>query len=237
MKLLVIEDDPDITEAITLSLRMAWQQVDVLSARTGEEGLQLLREEAPDLVLLDLILPDRDGFNILAEIRSFSTVPVIIITVKGDELDRVRGLEMGADDYVTKPFSHMELLARLRTVLRRTKTMEASLPRRFEHGDLSINFESQEVRVRGEEVSLTPIEYKLLSALAGNAGQTMSQKALAERVWGEDAPSDPNVIKVHMHHLRRKIGDNPKNPHTIITIPGKGYRFVVSGRTPASRIS
>ena len=232
---MVIEDDPDIIEAITLSLRMAWPQVNVIPARYGQEGVDLARAEGPDVILLDLVLPDKDGFHVLAEIRTFSPVAVIIITIRADELDRVRGLELGADDYIVKPFSHMELLARLRTVLRRSKAIDTGLPRSFEHGELTVNFETQEVKLHGEEVNLTPIEYKLLVALAANAGQTMSQKLLAEKVWGEDYPSDPNVIKVHMHHLRRKIGDNPKNPHTIITVPGKGYRFNVSSHMPASR--
>ncbi len=237
MRLLVIEDDPDIIEAITLSLRMAWPQINIIPARSGQEGIDLARTETPDVVLLDLLLPDTDGFQVLSEIRSFSPVAVIIITIKADELDRVRGLEMGADDYIVKPFSHMELLARLRTILRRNRTIDTGLPRSFEQGELMINFETQEVRLHGQEVNLTPIEYKLLAALAANAGQTMSQKALAEKVWGEDYPSDPNVIKVHMHHLRRKIGDNPKNPHIIITVPGKGYRFNVSSHIPVSRSS
>ncbi len=225
MKILVIEDDPDILEVISLSVRMGLPQAEIVSASLGRRGIEMLRELVPDIALLDLLLPDINGFEVLSEIRSFSNVPVIIITVKGDEMDRVRGLELGADDYIVKPFSHMELVARLRTVLRRAKAAETMLPATLERGGLWINFRSQEVKVHGREVNLTPTQYKLLCELATNSGRTLSQKALVERVWGEEFLNDANVVKVHMHRLRRKIGDNPKNPHTIITVPGKGYKF------------
>jgi two-component system response regulator VicR len=227
MKLLVIEDDPDVLEVISLSVRMGLPQAQVLSASRGQRGIEVLKKESPDIVLLDLLLPDMSGFEVLSEVRSFSNVPLVVISVKGEEVDRVRGLELGADDYIVKPFSHMELLARLRTVLRRTKISEAAMPTTFERGGLFINFRSQEVKLHGREVNLTPTQYKLLCELAVNAGRTMSQKVLVEKVWGEEFLDGTNVVKVHVHRLRRKIGDNPKNPRTIITVPGKGYKFQV----------
>lgn len=233
MRVLVIEDDPDILEVITLSFRMGWPQVTILSTPEARKGVEMVKTQSPDIVLLDLLLPDMNGFQALAEIREFSNIPLIVVTVKGEEIDRVRGLELGADDYIVKPFSYMELLARARAVLRRSNAVGTAVPTTFEHGGLAINFKSQEVRVNGEEVNLTPIEYKLLCELANNAGRTVSQRALLEKVWGEEYLNAPNVLKVHMHRLRRKLKDNPKSPRAIVTMPGKGYKLQMSEQASA----
>ncbi len=230
MKVLVIEDDPDVFEAVSLCLRMGWPQANLITTDQGGRGVELVETESPDVVLLDLVLPDMNGFDVLSEVRSFSNVPVIIVSVKGEEIERVRGLELGADDYIVKPFSHMELLARTRAVLRRSNVEDSTLPATFECAGLVINFRSQEVKLFGDEIKLTPTEYKLLCQLAGNAGRTVSQKVLIEKVWGEEYLDAPNVLKVHVHRLRRKLRDNVKNPRTIVTVSGRGYRFQLSNQ-------
>jgi len=235
MKVLVIEDDVDIVEVMALSFRMGWPQSRVISTEQGEKGIEMVETESPDIVLLDLCLPDKDGLEVLSEIRTFSDVPVIIITVRGDEMERVRGLEMGADDYVVKPFSYMELLARVRAVLRRRSTDKVALPITIDSGELVIDFRSQEVKLHGEEIKLTPIEYRLLCELAARAGQTVSQKALIEKVWGEAYLDTPSVLKVHIHRLRRKLRDNPENPHIISTMSRRGYQLKASDQASLSR--
>jgi two-component system response regulator VicR len=228
MKTVVIEDDPDVLEAISLSFRMGWPQVNILSTSEAVRGVELVRTESPDIVLLDLLLPDANGFHVLSQIRAFSDVPLIIATVKGEEIERVRGLELGADDYIVKPFSYMELLARVRAVLRRSSpTGESALPTSFEHGGLVINFKSQDVKLDGREIKLTPTEYNLLCQLALNAGRIVSQKALIDKVWGEEYRNAPNVLKVHVHRLRRKLRESPDAPRAIVTVPGRGYKLQV----------
>ncbi len=226
MKVLAIEDDPDILEVMSLSFRMGWPQATLISTQKGSTGVEMVETENPDLVLLDLLLPDMNGFEVLSEIRAFSNVPVIIVSVKVEEMERVRGLEMGADDYVCKPFSYMELLARVRAVLRRGGAEEdPNLPIIFDNGGLVINFRSQEVKLSQNEISLTPIEYRLLCQLALNNGKTVSHQSLIEKVWGQEYLNTPGVLKVHIHRLRRKLGDNPDNPQLITTVPRRGYKF------------
>ncbi|RLC94244.1 MAG: DNA-binding response regulator [Chloroflexi bacterium] len=229
MKILAIEDDPDILEVMSLSFRTGWPQAIFVSTDKGTKGIEMVETESPDIVLLDLLLPDMNGFDVLSEIRTFSNVPVIIVSVKVEEMERVRGLEMGADDYICKPFSYMELLARVRAVLRRGGTEEdASLPIVFDNGGLVINFRSQEVRLHDMEINLTPIEYRLLCQLAINSGKTVSHQTLIEKVWGQEYLNTPGVLKVHIHRLRRKLGDNPEHPTMITTVPRRGYRFNMS---------
>ena len=195
----------------------------------GRDGIRLVQTESLDLVLMELELPDMEGFEVLNQIRLLSEVPLIATTTRTEEMDRVRGLELGADDYITKPFSYMELLARVRAVLRRTRTgfleTESTC---FADGDLSIDFASQEVLLRSKLLKLTPIEYKLLYQLVNNPGQTLSQQLLIERVWGEEYLYAADFLKVHIHHLRQKLEDDPRNPCWIVTIPRRGYKFVVS---------
>ncbi len=225
MKVLLIEDDPDILEVITLSFRMGWPEAGIVTTSRGMEGVELVEKESPDIILLDLLLPDMDGFEVLSEIRAFSDAPVIVVSVKGEEVDRIKGLEMGADDYVLKPFGYMELMARVRAVMRRGKTWDSTFPANIECDGLAINFRLQEVRLHGKEVKLTPIEYRLLCELVLNHGTPVSQKNLIERVWGEEYLDEPNVLKVHIHRLRRKLGDQNDNPQRIATVFRRGYKF------------
>jgi len=225
MKILLIEDDPHVTEAILLSLRMGFPQASLYSSHLGGKGIEMVESESPDVILLDLSLPDIDGFDVLCDIRDFSDVPVIIVSVRGDEMDRVRGLELGADDYVVKPFSSMELLARTRAVLRRRRTNGSAAPTTLDCGKLVINPTSQEVRLRGEEIRLTPIEYRLLCQLAKCNGQIVSQKTLIENIWGDEYLDTPKVLKVHIHRLRQKLKDNCDSPQIITTVCGRGYKL------------
>ncbi len=225
MKVLLIEDDIDILEVITLSFRMGWPDAGIVSTNRGTDGIELVEKEIPDIILLDLLLPDMDGFEVLTEIRAFSDVPVIIVSVKGEEVDRIKGLEMGADDYVLKPFGYMELMARVRAVMRRGKTWDSTFPANIECDGLAINFRLQEVRLHGKEIKLTPIEYRLLCELVLNHGSPVSQKNLIERVWGEEYLDEPNVLKVHIHRLRRKLDDQSDDPQRIATVFRRGYKF------------
>lgn len=227
MKILIITNNHEICSDISLSFRVRWPEAVLSSVSEGIKGIEMVETESPDIVLLDPSLPDMDGFEALGQIRSFSKVPLIIVTDRGEEIERVRGLEAGADDYIVTPFSYMELLARVKAVLRRTRSDDLTHRLPFTQGGLMINFQSQEVLLHGDEIKLTPTEYKLLCQLATNYGQTLSQKALIERVWGEEFLDTSNIIKVHIHRLRRKLGDISENPQIILTVPGRGYRFKV----------
>src|SRR5918911_900542 len=163
MKILVVDDDPQILDAVTVGLQLQWQDAEVLSATDGEQGLRVFYDQNPDVVVLDVTMPRKNGFEVLQDIRRVSDVPIIMLTARGDDTDQVRGLELGADDYVTKPFSHLALMARIKAVLRRAELPPPvqALPD-FQAGDLAIHFQNQEVTVRGDRVKLTPVEYKLL---------------------------------------------------------------------------
>ena len=228
MKALIIEDDPNLTTAVSLALRSRWPEATVIGTAEGNEGIEAVETESPDIVLLDLGLPDTDGVEVLRQIRLFSHVPIIIITVRNQEIDKLKGLEMGADDYLTKPFSYLELIARVSALLRRVSmdSLKTSLSTPFTNGDLTVDFDSQEVFVQGKMVRLTPIQYKLLYHLVSNAGHAMSQSTLVAKIWGdEEVDIGGDSLKVHIHHLRQKLGDNLRNPTKIVTVPGLGYRF------------
>lgn len=226
MKILIVDDDQHILDALTIGLQFQWQDATVIAARDGDEGLQAFYQHAPDVVVLDVAMPGKSGFEVLQEIRRISDVPVIMLTARGEELDQVRGLELGADDYVVKPFGHLALLARIKAVLRRA---ELPAPIRampdFVAGDLAVNFQSHQVTLRGEPVKLTPVEYKLLYHLIRNAGRLMPHQALLDLVWGEDYGATTHYLKVFISRLRAKI--EPKGgPRLIETERGLGYRFV-----------
>ncbi|HZS00741.1 MAG TPA: response regulator transcription factor [Chloroflexota bacterium] len=226
MKILVVDDDPQIREAVTIGIQLQWQDAEVLSAADGEQGLRLFYEQDPDVVVLDVTMPRKNGFEVLQEIRRVSDVPVIMLTARGEETDQVRGLEMGADDYVTKPFSHLALLARIKAVLRRAELPQPTnaLPD-FQAGDLAINFQNHQVTLRGEPVKLTPVEYKLLYHLVRNAGRLMPHEALLDRVWGAEYGATNDYLKVYVSRLRAKL-EPPGGPHYIQTERGLGYRFI-----------
>jgi DNA-binding response OmpR family regulator len=227
MNILVIDDDPQIQEALKISLEWHWRDAVVRLAANGDEGLRFFQHGEPDIVLLDVNMPGKSGFAVLQEVRQFSDVPVLMLTARGEETAQVRGLEMGADDYVVKPFSHLALLARMTAVLRRAEMPPPlrALPD-FRAGDLAIHFQSQDVTVGGERVNLTPLEYALLYHLVRNAGRTLPQRMLLDRVWGEDYDATPDYLKVYISRLRAKLDRG--DAHYIETVRGVGYRFVSS---------
>ena len=227
MKILIVDDEPDVVESVRLGFTLQWREVDVIGTGEGERAIDLVEEESPDLVLLDVGLPDLDGYRVLERIREFSDVPIVMLTARDGTIDKVRGLELGADDYVTKPFDHLELLARVRAVLRRLdmpapKTRASS----FHAGDLEVDFAAQEVRLRGERLELTPTEYKLLYHLVRNAGRVLPHGTLLAKVWGREYVDEVDYIRVYVRRLRDKLGDDPERPRYIRTERGLGYRFV-----------
>jgi two-component system, OmpR family, KDP operon response regulator KdpE len=233
MKIVVIDDEPDVIESVRLGFTLQWREVDVLGAMTGNAGLDAVEHEFPDIVLLDVGLPDVDGFEVLRQIRAFSDVPVVMLTARDDSMDKVKGLELGADDYVTKPFNHLELMARVKAVLRRLEMpAPASRVPSFAAGDLEVDFTRQEVRLKGTRLELTPTEYKLLYHLVRNAGHVLQHSTLLAKVWGREYINEVDYIRVYIRRLREKLGDDPEDPRYIRTERGLGYRFVAddSGR-------
>ncbi|MFA4835383.1 MAG: response regulator transcription factor [Dehalococcoidia bacterium] len=230
MKAVIIEDDPEIVEAVSLCFDLRWPDVKVVSANEGVAGVDLIGKESPDIVILDIGLPDIDGFEVCRRIRLFSDVPIVMLTVKDQEFDKVKGLELGADDYITKPFSHVELLARVKAVMRRSSmpNLEKS-EEPLTIGKLRIDFAAHEVRVNGEEVKLTPTEYNLLYILARNAGRVMQHRILLERVWGSDYSDATDYLKVYIQRLRVKLGDEPQDPKMILSERGVGYKLTKPG--------
>jgi two-component system KDP operon response regulator KdpE len=225
MKVLVVDDDPDIVDAVSVALSFHWREIEVLTADSGEHALEAFYEHSPEIVLLDVNMLGRSGFEVLQEIRRLSDVPLLMLTGRAAETDQVRGLNLGADDYVVKPFSAMTLLARIQSVLRRANLRTATgRAADFTAGDLEIDFDAQEVRVRGEVVSLTPAEYKLLTHLARNAGRLMPHRALLERVWGPDWGATSSNLKALVSRLRSKLETG--GSRYIESERGMGYRFV-----------
>ena len=228
MKILVVDDDPQLLDALTVGFQLQWQDAEVVGARDGEQGVQAFYDHSPDVVVLDLGLPHKSGFDVLKEIRRISDVPVVILTARDEETDEVRGLELGADDYVTKPFSHMKLVARIKAVLRRAELpppVDAAPD--FTASDLTINFQANQVTLRGQPVKLTPVEYKLLFHLARNAGRLLPHQTLIDRIWGEDYGATAEHLRVFISRLRAKLEpDGDEGPRYIETERGLGYRFV-----------
>ncbi len=227
MKILVVDDEPDVVESVRLGLTLQWREVDVLGADRGEAALDAIEREHPDLVLLDIGLPDIDGYEVLRRTRDFTDVPVIMLTARDDTLDKVKGLELGADDYITKPFNHLELLARIRAVLRRLD-MPAPHSRApsFRSGEVEVDFDAQEARLRGRPMDLTPTEYKLLYHLVRNAGHVLPHATLLAKVWGREYVDEVDYLRVYVRRLREKLGDDPERPRYIRTERGLGYRFL-----------
>jgi DNA-binding response OmpR family regulator len=226
MKVLVVDDDQRIRDALEIGLQLQWQDATVLTAADGEAALNVFFDEEPDIVLLDVMMPHKNGFEVLTAIRQVSDVPVIMLTARDEDVDQVRGLELGADDYIGKPFSHLALMARIKAALRRAELPAPvrALPD-FEAGDLAIHFQNHEVTVRGEGIKLTPVEYKLLYHLVRNAGHLLPHEALLDRVWGSSYEASPEYLKVFVSRLRAKLR-RPGSPEYIETERGRGYRFV-----------
>jgi len=226
--ILIVDDEPRMIKFIRLNLELEGYRVS--EASNGLEALDKVRKELPDLVLLDVMMPEMDGFEALERIREISNVPVIMLTVKAEEEDKVRGLELGADDYVTKPFSPRELSSRIKAVLRRTEMpspVEKTILKIDDDGfGLSIDFNRREVVVRGERIKLRPTEYRLLYHLVNNAGWVMTHEMLLSKVWGYAYRDDTHLLRVYITYLRQKIEPDPSHPRYIFTERGVGYRFV-----------
>ena len=208
MKFLIVDDDTMIVEAVTIGLQFQWQDAQVESAADGEEGLRKFLDSAPDVTLLDVNMPLMSGFELLQRIRDVSDAPVIMLTARGDEMSKVHGLELGADDYMVKPFGHLELFARIKAVLRRAEMPSpVSAAPSFVSGDITVNFDSHEVMVKGEVVKLTPIEYKLIFQLVRNAGRVLPFETLLGKVWGDEYRGDMDYLKTYVSRLRKKLGE------------------------------
>jgi DNA-binding response OmpR family regulator len=224
-RILLVDDELSVQKLLTYPLRK--EGYDVIPALDGREALERLREDNFDLVVLDVMLPRMDGFDVCRAIRSRSTVPIIMLTAKTEETDKVLGLELGADDYITKPFSVREFRSRVKAVLRRAALAqpEAQFEEPIDAGDLQIDFEKRSVVVRGAPAQLTYVEFEILAALARAPGRVFSRTMLLERVWGDASYRDPRTIDVHIRHLREKLEAEPKTPELILTVRGVGYRF------------
>ena len=226
MKVLLIEDDREIIEAISLAFQIRWPEAELVSTRLGEKGVELVESEAPDIVILDLGLPDINGFEVLRQIRLFSHVPTIILTVRSDEADIVKGLEWGADDYITKPFRQMEFLARVKALIRRRSPSEEET---LVSGPLRLDATTGQLYCNGREIALTITESHILGHLMKNAGHVVTHMSLAEAVWGDDYPGVADSLKVHIRRLREKIEVDPSDPQLILTKTGVGYFLVKPG--------
>lgn len=231
-RVLVVEDEESFLEALRIGLGREGFAIDV--ARDGAEALVRFEASPPDIVLLDVMLPRISGVDVCREIRAKSDVPIIMVTAKGEEIDAVVGLEVGADDYVTKPYRFRELVARMRSVLRRATVDEAAVSQNFEPaeangavevGDVHIDAARHEVTVRGERIEMPLKEFDLLVALASSAGRVLTRDQLIDDVWGHDYVGDTKTLDVHIKRLRNKVEADPSNPTSIVTIRGLGYKF------------
>ena len=227
--ILVVDDEPHMVDLIQTTLEQ--ERFEVVDAGNGYEAIAKLRENLPDLVLLDVNMPDQDGFETLKEIRSFSSVPVIMVTVQATEYDKVRGLELGADDYIAKPFSHRELVSRIRAVLRRAEMPPPVGKTVLKIDDLlQVDFDRREAIVRGERVKLRPTEHKLLYHLVNNAGRLLTHETLLTKVWGREYRDDPQLLRLYVTYLRQKIEADSSHPKYIVNERGLGYRFIEFAR-------
>jgi DNA-binding response OmpR family regulator len=225
-RILVVDDESRMIDFIRMNLELEGYQV--LEAHTGLAALEVIRTQLPDLVLLDVMMPELDGFETLRMLREFSSIPVIMLTAKGEEDDKVYGLELGADDYVTKPFGSRELSSRVRAVLRRAEMPSSSPDQAVLRVDdrLSVDFNRREVIVDGEHIKLRPTEYRLLYHLIENAGWTVPHEQLLAKVWGYEYRDETHYVRLYVNYLREKIEEDPSNPKYILTERGVGYRFV-----------
>jgi DNA-binding response OmpR family regulator len=219
------DDDPQLLRLVTRNLQL--EGYDVLGASDGELALELIESNPPDLVLLDVMMPKMDGFTVCSRVREFSSVPIIIVTARGQDQDKVRGLDLGADDYLTKPFSVGELLARVRAVLRRSQFTAREHPQGLRAttttGDLTVDYSQHGVTLAGREIPLTPTEYRILAYLAQNIGRVVTQDLLLEHVWGSEYLGESHMLQVNVNRLRHKLEVDPTQPRYILTKVGIGY--------------
>ncbi|HKV85316.1 MAG TPA: response regulator transcription factor [Ktedonobacterales bacterium] len=223
-KVLVAEDEQDIQRFMALNLTM--EGYEVLTADDGEQALELARTSAPDVIILDVMMPKLDGFEVCERVRAFSSVPIIFVTTRGEESARIRGLDLGADDYLVKPVSIPEMYARVRAVLRRAAFNPTPPVRDIETlGDITVDHAQHTVTLKGEPVAVTPIEYAILTTLMRQPGVLVTSDALLETVWGSEYAGETHILQVNVHRLRRKIEADPAHPTYILTQPGVGYRM------------
>ncbi len=224
-RILVVDDEERMVRFIRMNLEHDGFQVS--EAFNGKQAIQKMRDVTPDLILLDVMMPDLDGFEVLETIREITNVPVIMLTAKGEEDDRVRGLEHGADDYIVKPFSTRELVSRIKSVLRRTESASGSMHGLLEIDKrLKIDFDRREIWLEGKLVKLRPTEYRLLFHLVQNAGWVVSHDQLLQKVWGYEYRDEPHYVRLYINYLRQKLEKDPSDPKYILTERGVGYRFV-----------
>jgi two-component system, OmpR family, response regulator len=224
-RILLVDDEQSVQKLLAYPLRK--EGYEVVPALDGEEALERCRGQTFDLIVLDVMLPKLDGFDVCRQIRAQSSVPIIMLTAKAEEFDKVLGLELGADDYITKPFSMREFRSRVKAVLRRSDLLreEQRDEEPLEAGDLSIDFAKRTVEIRAEPVRLTYVEFEILSILARNPGRVFSRTMILDRLWGDSSYRDPRTIDVHIRHLREKIERDPKDPEFLFTVRGVGYHF------------
>lgn len=221
IQVLVVDDEPRYLKLVRYNLEAAGYEV--ITAASGEEALSMVAGTNPDLIILDIRLPGINGYEVCTRIREFSATPIIMLTAKGEEREKVQGLRLGADDYITKPFGAEELVARVESLLRRSRTLEVEAPPILTIGELSIDFVQRKVTTGGQEVSLSPTEYRLLQNLAVNAGRVIVQEELLGKVWGPEYRESYEGLRVYIWRLRKKIEPDPGNPTYVITKPGVGY--------------
>jgi two-component system, OmpR family, KDP operon response regulator KdpE len=221
--ILAADDDPQILRLVTRNLQ--FDGYEVIAVSDGQAALEQIEAHSPDLVLLDIMMPRMDGFTVTQRVREFSAVPIIILTARGQDQDKIRGLDLGADDYLTKPFSVEELLARVRAVIRRSQFAADAhgLSATTSIGELTIDFAQHLVTMRGSEITLTPTEYRILAYLAQNAGRVITQDLLLEHVWGQEYLGESHMLQVNINRLRRKIEDDHTHPRYLLTKTGVGY--------------
>jgi DNA-binding response OmpR family regulator len=224
-RILLVDDEQSVQKLLAYPLRK--EGYEVVCASDGREALERHRECAFDLLVLDLMLPRVDGFEVCRQVRATSSVPIIMLTARAEEVDKVVGLELGADDYITKPFSVREFTSRVKAVLRRAQIAREEDPGReaLEDGELRIDFDKRHVTVQGSPVRLTYVEFEILATLAEHPGRVYGRSTLLERVWGDSAYRDPRTVDVHIRHLREKLERDPKQPELVLTVRGVGYRF------------
>jgi two-component system KDP operon response regulator KdpE len=223
MKVLVIENDQGIVEAISLAFQIRWPEAKLISTHLGEAGIALVETEKPDAVILDLGLDDISGFDVLKQIRLFSSVPVLILTVRTDEIDVVKGLEWGADDYVVKPFRQFELLSRIKALTRRQGQITTETP--LVCGNIRLDPATGQLFLNEKEVNLTPTEVAIISHLIKNVGRVVTHASLTESVWSDNHPDAANSLKVYIRRLRKKLETDPGHPRIILTKTGVGYQM------------
>ena len=227
MKALIIEDDPEVVESVSLAFKIIWPDVQLISTHLGEKGLELAESEAHSIIILDLGLPDISGYEVLKQVRFFSSVPIIVLTVRSDESDIAKGLELGADDYIVKPCGQLELLARIKARIRDKDQLAEELPLSF--GPLRFNPSTRQLLNGQKEINLTAIESHIIHCLMRNAGRVSTYPKLAEDVWGDDYPGSVDSLRVHIRRLRSKLEADAGHPRLILTKAGIGYFLAKPG--------